>query len=137
MQQKKLAYGAVGIAAAGLCAVLATTAIASPGHGTTAQAKPQTTHQSQTAVKESAAAKAKASSSAGSKSRISEENRLLLNIQREIKVTTGNPTAAQVVEADKLVGQLKAKGNATAAQLAWLSLTPGQKRVEAAPVGAN
>ena len=136
MQQRKLAYGAVGVAAAGLCAVLATTALASPGHGTTAQAKPQTTHQSQTTVKESAE-KATASSGTGSKSRMSEENRLLLNIQREIKVTTGNPTAAQVAEADKLIGQLKAKGKATTAQLAWLSLTPRQKRVEAAPVGTN
>jgi hypothetical protein len=136
MQQRKLAYGAACIAAAGLCAVLATTALASPGHGTTAQAKPQTTHQSQTTAKESAE-KAKASSGAGSKSRMSEENRRLLNIMREIKVTTGNPTAAQVAEADKLVGQLKAKGKATAAQLAWLSLTPRQKRVEAAPVSAN
>lgn len=68
---------------------------------------------------------------------MSEENQLLLKIQMEIKATTSGPTKAQVAEADKLVGQLKAKGKATAAQLAWLALTPTQKSVEPAPVDTN
>ncbi|MFD7002863.1 hypothetical protein ACFWA5_43100 [Streptomyces mirabilis] len=46
-------------------------------------------------------------------------------------------TAVQVAKANKLVGQLQAEGRATAAQLAWLVLTPAQMRVEAAPVGTS
>lgn len=136
MQHQKLVSAAVGVAAAGLCAVLATTALASSDHGT----EPRTVKHSQTHVKEAAvneAAKPQAASSTVTKPQMSEENRLLLKIQRKIKVTTGSPTAAQVAEADKLVEQLKAKGKATAAQLAWLALTPTQKRAEAAPVGTN
>ncbi|MFD3583201.1 hypothetical protein [Streptomyces sp. NPDC058683] len=134
--------------------MLATTALASSDHGT----RPQAVEQSQTgAAKPEASfghkpvagnpehsrattqktAKTKASSGDGTKPQISEENRLLLEIQKEIKVSTVGPTAAQVARADKLVGQLKAEGRATAAQLAWLALTPAQKRAEAAPVGTD
>ncbi|MCT9112141.1 hypothetical protein ACFWD7_41505 [Streptomyces mirabilis] len=66
-----------------------------------------------------------------------EENQPLLNMQMEIKASTSGPTAAQAAKANKLVGQLKAEGRATAAQLAWLALTPAQKRLEAAPVGTS
>ncbi|MGW8880351.1 hypothetical protein [Streptomyces mirabilis] len=142
------------MATVGLCAVLATTALASSDHGTerqaikqsqTAAAKPGasfgvkpvagSTKQSQTAAQQPA--KTKVSSSDGTKSQMSEVNQLLLKMQIEIKASTSGPTAAQVTKANKLVGQLKAEGRATVAQLAWLALTPAQKRVEAAPVGAS
>ncbi|MGX9891495.1 hypothetical protein [Streptomyces sp. NPDC002276] len=133
MQHRKLGFAAAGVAAAGLCAALATTALASSGHGTTAQS----VKHSQAVVKE--AAKSKAASDVKTKDQpsASELNRQLVKIQWAIKVTTGRPTKAQVAEADKLVGQLKAQGKATAAQLAWLALTPAEKRVEAAPVNVN
>ncbi|MFE4968146.1 hypothetical protein [Streptomyces sp. NPDC056660] len=128
MQQRRWGFAAGGVVGVGLCAVLATTALASSDHGT----EPQAVKQSQTS-----AAKTKASSGDGTKPQTSEENRLLLEIQMEIKATTAGPTAAQVAKADKLVGQLKAEGRATDAQLAWLALTPAQKRAAAAPVGTD
>jgi hypothetical protein len=142
------------VVAAGLCALLATTALASSDHGTerqaikrsqTAAAKPGasfgvrpvagSTKQSQTAAQQPA--KTKVSSSHGTKSQMSEENQLLLQIRMEIRASTSGPTAAQVAKANKLVGHLKAEGRATETQLAWLVLTPAQKRVEAAPVGTS
>ncbi|QDN83009.1 hypothetical protein FNV64_52775 [Streptomyces sp. S1A1-7] len=154
MQHRTWGFAAVGVATGGLCAVLATTVLASSDHGTerqaikqsqTAAAKPGasfgvkpvagSTKQSQTAAQQPA--KTKVSSSDGTKSQMSEENQLLLKMQIEIRATTSGPTAAQVTKANKLVGQLKAEGRATAAQLAWLALTPAQKRVEAAPVGTS
>lgn len=130
MQQRMWGIAATGVAAAGLCAVLATTALASPGD----TVKPKAVAHAQAAVKKSAPS---TKPSHGTASWVSEENRQLLKIQREIKVTGFGPTAAQVARADTLVGRLKAKGKATAAQLAWLALTPAQKRVEAAPVSIN
>ncbi|MER5532531.1 hypothetical protein [Streptomyces mirabilis] len=131
MQHRTWGFAVVGVAAAGLCAVLATTALASSDHGT----ERQVIKQSQTVAQQPA--KTKVSSSDGTKSQMSEENQLLLKIQMEIKASTSGPTEAQVAKANKLVGQLKAEGNATAAQLAWQALTPAQKRVEAAPVGTS
>ncbi|MFE4964667.1 hypothetical protein [Streptomyces sp. NPDC056660] len=133
MQHRKLGFAAAGVAAVGLCAALATTALASSDHGSTAQ----NVKHSQTVVKEAAKPKAASDVKIKDQPSASELNRQLLKIQREIKVTTGRPTKAQVAEADKLVGQLKAQGKATAAQLAWLALTPAEKRVEAAPVNVN
>ncbi|WP_427925155.1 hypothetical protein [Streptomyces sp. cg40] len=133
MQHRKLGFAAVGVAAAGLCAALATTALASSDHGTTAQ----NVKHAQTVVKEAANPKAASDVKIKGQPSASELNRQLVKIQWEIKVTTGRPTRAQVAEADKLVGQLKAQGKATAAQLAWLALTPAEKRVEAAPVNVN
>ncbi|MFD4558003.1 hypothetical protein ACFWP5_27430 [Streptomyces sp. NPDC058469] len=130
MQHRTLGFAALG-AAACLCAVLATTAPASSGHGTASR----TVEHAQTVVKE--ATQQKTTSHDKAKDRSSEENRQLLRIQMEIKGTTAGPTRAQVAEADKLVGELKAQGRATAAQLAWLALTPAEKRVAAAPVGTN
>lgn len=130
-QHRTWGFAAVGVATGGLCAVLATTALASSDHGTERQA----IKQSQTAAPQPA--KTKVSSSDGTKSQMSEVNQLLLKMQIEIKASTSGPTAAQVTKANKLGGQLKAEGRATAAQLAWLALTPAQKRVEAAPVGAS
>lgn len=155
MQHRRWGFAAGGVVGVSLCAVLATTALASSDHGTrpravkqsqTSAAKPEassghkpvagnTRHSQTTATQKTA--KTKASSGDGTKPRMSEENRLLREIQREIKVSTDGPTAAQVARADKLVGRLKAEGRATAAQLAWLALTPAQKRVEAAPVGTD
>lgn len=103
MQHRTWGSAAVGVAAAGLCAVLATTALASSDHGTGRQA----IKQSQTAAQQPA--KTKVSSSDGTKSQMPEENRLLLKIQMEIKASTSGPTAAQVAKANKLVGQLKAQ----------------------------
>ncbi|MER5667915.1 hypothetical protein [Streptomyces mirabilis] len=131
MQHRIWGFAAVGVAAAGLCAVLATTALALSDHGSERQA----IKQSQTAAQQPA--KTKVSSSDGTKSQMSEENRLLLKIQMEIRASTSGQTAVQVAKANKLVGQLQAEGRATAAQLAWLVLTPAQKRVEAAPVGTS
>ncbi|WP_371641997.1 hypothetical protein [Streptomyces mirabilis] len=154
MQHRTWGFAAVGVATEGLCAVLATTALASSDHGTERQAIKQSqtaaakqgasfgvkpvagsTKQSRTAAQQPA--KAKVSSSDGTKSQMPEENQLLLKIQMEIKASTGGPSAAQVAKANKLVGQLKAEGRATVAQLACLALTPAQKRVEAAPVGTS
>lgn len=162
-QHRTWGLTAVGVAAAGLCAVLATTALASSEHGT----KPQATKQSSSSAQkipgtegtegnqgtkasidagtDSQLSKEKpqlskeenASPADGTKSQLSEENQQLLQIQREIKVTTGNPTADQITRADKLIGQLKADGRATADQLAWLELTPAEKTTQAAPVGKN
>ncbi|WP_019076038.1 hypothetical protein [Streptomyces hokutonensis] len=133
MQHHKLGFAAVGVAAVGLCAALATTALASSDHGSTVQ----NVKHAQTVVKEAAKPKAASDAKIKDQPSASELNRQLVQIQREIKVTTGRPTRAQVAEADKLVGQLKAQGKATAAQLAWLALTPAEKRVEAAPVNVN
>ncbi|MBK6011711.1 hypothetical protein [Streptomyces sp. MBT53] len=133
MQHRKLGFAAAGVAAAGLCAALATTALASSDHGSTAQ----NVKHAQTVVKEAAKPKAASDVKIKDQPSASELNRQLVKIQWAIKVTTGRPTKAQVAEADKLVGQLKAQGKATAAQLAWLALTPAEKRVEAAPVNVN
>ncbi|MFE2570027.1 hypothetical protein [Streptomyces mirabilis] len=103
MQHRTWGFAAVGVAAAGLCAVLATTALASSDHGT----ERQVIKQSQTVAQQPA--KTKVSSSDGTKSQMSEENQLLLKIQMEIKASTSGPTAAQVAKAHKLVGQLKAE----------------------------
>ncbi|MFJ4787711.1 hypothetical protein [Streptomyces sp. NPDC088794] len=141
---------AAGVAAAGLCAVLATTALASSDHGT----EPQAGYRSSSTVQKAPAAEGtkasvdagtdsqlskenKASPADGTKSQVSEENQQLLEIQREIKVTTGNPTADQITRAEKLIRQLKADGKATADQLAWLKLTPAEKTTQAPPVGKN
>ncbi|MEV8544064.1 hypothetical protein [Streptomyces sp. NPDC051572] len=135
MQHRTLGFAAVGAAAAGLCAVLATTAPASSGHGTASR----TVEHTQTVAKDAARQKATSDdrTKTQTKNQSSEENRQLLKIQMEIKRTPAGPTGAQVTEADRLVGELKAQGRATAAQLAWLALTPAEKRVEAAPVGTD
>ena len=136
MQHRKLGLIAVGVAAAALCAMGAmgaTTALAAPGHGSA----PQAVKQSQTVAK--GAAKPKTAADAKTKDRppVSELNRQLRKIQWAIKVTTGRPTKAQVDEATTVIGQLKAQGKATDAQLAWLALSPAEKSVQAAPVGPN
>jgi hypothetical protein len=137
MQHRKSGFVAVGVAAAGLCAVLATTALASSDHGTAPRAVKQSraVEKSRTAVKK--AVQPKAAPDARTKDQSAEENRLLLRIQTRIKASTAGPTKAQVAEAGRLVGQLKAQGKATPAQLAWLALAPARKSVEAAPVGTN
>ncbi|MGW3287628.1 hypothetical protein ACWDR3_23670 [Streptomyces sp. NPDC001002] len=149
-QHRTWGLTAVGVAAAGLCAVLATTALASSDHDTKPRA--ETKANSQLSKENSQPSKENAqlsgekselseeknvSPAGGTKSQPSEENQQLLRIQREIKVTTGIPTADQIARADKLIGQLKADGRATADQLAWLKLTPAEKTTQAAPVGKN
>jgi len=146
-QHRTWGLTAVGVAAAGLCAVLATTALASSDHGTKPQAGKQasSTAQKVPGTKASAGAgtdsqlskEKKTSPADGTKPQMSEENQQLLQIQREIKVTTTGPSADQIARADKLIGQLKADGKATADQLAWLKLSPAEKTTQPAPVGKN
>ena len=129
MQHRKLGFAA----AAGLCAVLATTALASSAHGTA----PQAVEHARTVAKEAAKPKTASEDKTKSQPSASELNRQLLKIQWAIKVTGVGPTKAQVAEATTLVRQLKAQGKATAAQLAWLALPSAEKSVQAAPVGPN
>ncbi|MFG2963311.1 hypothetical protein ACGFZS_08460 [Streptomyces sp. NPDC048288] len=126
MQHRMIGFAALGVAATALCAVFASTALASPG----ATTKPQATAQQHVKTQASAGKASEARAEAKTKAEDVDENRLLLQLQYAVKVTTTGPTAAQIAKENQLVEQLKAKGEATADQLAWLALSPAQKRVE-------
>ncbi|MFI6244834.1 hypothetical protein [Streptomyces sp. NPDC051016] len=125
-----IGFAALGVAATALCAVFASTALASPGATTKPQATAQQHVKTQASAGKASEARAEAKTEAKAKAEDVDENRLLLRLQYAVKVTTTGPTAAQIAKENQLVEQLKAKGEATADQLAWLALSPAQKRVE-------
>ncbi|MFJ9250763.1 hypothetical protein [Streptomyces sp. NPDC101776] len=121
---KQRIIGFAGVAAAGLCVVLATTALAAPGKSVGRQ----TVHRSQVVIPK------KVSSQEDTKAEVEKMNAELLAIQEETKGTGLSP--AWVAESVKLVKQLRAIGQATKAQLAWLKLTPAEQSKQAAPVAS-
>jgi len=130
MQHRMIGVAALGVAATALCAVFASTALASPS----APAKSQAIKQEQATVRTGVKAQTPAGRAAKAKAKGGDENEQLLQIQYAVKATTSGPTSAQIAKENKLVEQLKAKGKATADQLAWLALSPAQKRLEVVQV---
>jgi hypothetical protein len=131
MQHRMIRFGVMGLAAAGLCAGLATTALASSGHSTASQS---TKHSPATTRKE-APAKAQATTSSVDLS-LTQIATLLREVQQgqdAWKDSTGGPSATLVAEERQLLEAYKAQGKLTAAQSAWLALSPAQQNVQAAP----
>jgi hypothetical protein len=138
MQHRAVKLAALGIASACLCAGLATTAVASSGHPAVAKSAAQ----SKTAARKAAAktsvgastSSASTDSSASGAASIAKLQREIDEIWAEIKASAGGPTAAQIAKQvaaqTQLLELLKADGRASAAQLAWLALTPAEKTAE-------
>lgn len=116
MKHRVLAFAATAVAAAGLCAGLATTALASSGGSTGIK-------QAQVAVKQTVQSKPVSDAPAAT------------SVTQSAKAASGPDAAtlaAQVSYQTQRLENLKAQGQASAAQLAWLAMTPAQKTADIA-----
>jgi hypothetical protein len=131
MQHRMIRFGVMGLAAAGLCAGLATTALASSGHSAAAQSA----EHSPAAGYKPAQSKAQAETASDdlNPTQIATLLREVQQGQAAWKDSTGGPSSTLVAEERQLLDAYKAQGKATAAQLAWLALSPAQQNAQAAP----